>query len=196
MRVSLLSSLARASFPIFPSGHPDRGPDLAPCRAPRRGRAWGRKCRNGHAGAIGCRGFTGPIPPPLWMSVIQLFLKRDKDSRAIPGGSVPPRDPFSTSLPGFGILRRPEARGFRPRPAVAPPTSPARHTVAVHRPDHPKASPRSHDVPRRGTAHVRLVLTDTPTVTRHTGIHATLTWQKGGSGVPRQLKAGFCTPRS
>ena len=28
--------------------------------------------------ALGCRGFTGPIPPPLWMSVIQLCSKRDK----------------------------------------------------------------------------------------------------------------------
>jgi hypothetical protein len=26
----LLWSPARISFPIFPSGHPDRGPDLAP----------------------------------------------------------------------------------------------------------------------------------------------------------------------
>src|ERR1700692_819859 len=27
---------------------------------------------DGHACAQGCRGFAGPIPPPLWMSVIQL----------------------------------------------------------------------------------------------------------------------------
>src|SRR5580704_17931175 len=28
--------------------------------------------RAGHRCAIGCRGFAGPIPPPLWMSVIHL----------------------------------------------------------------------------------------------------------------------------
>src|SRR6202522_1586890 len=37
MFVSLLWSPARPfPSPSFPSGHPDRGPELAPCRAPRR----------------------------------------------------------------------------------------------------------------------------------------------------------------
>src|SRR5580700_11836143 len=45
--------------------------------------------RIGHRCAIGCRGFAGPIPPPLWMSVMQLYLKRDKrisPARCWPGG--------------------------------------------------------------------------------------------------------------
>jgi hypothetical protein len=40
------------------------------------GRTWHHAARlavhGWHTCALGCRGFTGPIPPPLWMSVVQL----------------------------------------------------------------------------------------------------------------------------
>src|SRR6201996_2593727 len=50
---------ARPLSPIFPSGHRDHGPDLAPvARLPRLTEVRYRD---------GCRGFTGPFPPPLWM---------------------------------------------------------------------------------------------------------------------------------
>src|ERR1700761_8927698 len=50
---------ARPLSPIFPSGHHDRRPDLAPVtRLPRLTEVRYRD---------GCRGFAGPIPPPLWM---------------------------------------------------------------------------------------------------------------------------------
>jgi hypothetical protein len=69
MFASLWSSPARSSFPIFPGGLVDRGD------------GFGTKSRaspftTGIACALGCRGFAGPIPPPLWMSVIQLCPKR------------------------------------------------------------------------------------------------------------------------
>src|SRR5215469_2447833 len=63
--------MERGLSPIFPSDHLDRGPDLAPvARWPRLTEVRNRD---------GCRGFTGPIPPPLWMRyavVMPLSLPR------------------------------------------------------------------------------------------------------------------------
>src|SRR6266700_3316618 len=47
---------------------------------------------DGHACALGCRGFTGPIPPPLWMSVIQFC------STVIKNTSGTPRAPREDAL--------------------------------------------------------------------------------------------------
>ena len=72
------------------------------------GRTWHQAARlavyGWHACALGCRGFTGPIPPPLWMSVIQLWAKRDKSTAVLPGATIrqnpasrgdpAPRDPW------------------------------------------------------------------------------------------------------
>src|SRR5580700_2416246 len=46
--------------------------------------------RIGHGCAIGCRGFAGPIPPPLCMSVMQLCLNRDKRTAVLAQGVRPP----------------------------------------------------------------------------------------------------------
>src|ERR1700691_4395907 len=53
------------------------------------GRSWHHVARlavhDGHASAIGCRGFAGPIPPPLWMSVIQLCASTIRIAALISG---------------------------------------------------------------------------------------------------------------
>src|SRR5580704_14330414 len=45
--------------------------------------------RTGHRCVLGCRGFAGPIPPPLWMSVIQLCSKRDKPTAGSTEATIP-----------------------------------------------------------------------------------------------------------
>src|SRR5580704_2463784 len=92
--------MGRGLSPIFPSDHLDRRPDLAPvARWPRLTEV---RIRDG------CRGFTGPIPPPLWMRysvVMPLSLPRARlvtswQQHSIRSGNAlsKPVDAVSTSV--------------------------------------------------------------------------------------------------
>ena len=74
-----------------PIALPDRGLESHPARA-------SPSCHGNYC-ALGCRGFTGPIPPPLWDERYSVVFKRDKRTSAsrgddhYSGSRGPPRPP-------------------------------------------------------------------------------------------------------
>src|SRR5260370_35229243 len=60
----------------------------------------------------GCRGFTGPFPPPLWMSNMKLLSRILTDSCA----DVPPGPGLPTAHPGAGGAARPGLAAALPSP--------------------------------------------------------------------------------
>src|SRR5438105_10958063 len=85
------------------------------------GRTWHQVARlavhDRAACALGCRGFAGPIPPPLWMSVIQLCPIAISVPHGIASGDAPPDPP---RLGGTHPSRPP----LPPTPLPPPPPPP------------------------------------------------------------------------
>src|SRR5437870_2856878 len=118
MSVSLLWSPARISFPIFPSGHPDRGPDLAPCHAPRRSR---RACLRARLPGL----HRADPSTPLDERYAVVSQTRQEYSSASLGGTTPP-DPPAPGGKSFPPRppRPPLGGNHPPRPPLGPPWTP------------------------------------------------------------------------